>query len=432
MKNNKFIKSTLILLVGGFITKILGMIIRIVMTRLIGTEGIGLYMLIMPTFSLFIGLAHLGMPISISKLVSEDKKNNKNLLANAIPLSLAVNIFIIVFLLFSSHFIADNLLKDSRCFYGLVSIGLVLPFISISNILRGYFFGKQRMMPHVISNITEDIIRLVVISLGIPFALSFGIEFAVGFIVLSNIISELTSILILFFFLPKNFSIKANDLKFNRDNVRDILKISIPTTTSRLIGNIGYFFEPIIITFVLLKVGYSNSFILNEYGIINGYVMPLVMLPSFFTMALSQAILPIVSNSSARGNYDYLKGKIRQAITLSLIIGIPVTILFVFYPHLPLNLIYNTNEGLNYIKVIAPICLLHYIQAPLTSVLQGLGLASEAMKDTVIGMFIRTFCLFFFSFCKIGMWGLIIATCSNIMYVTFMHIKKVRKALKFC
>ena len=81
----KFIISTIILLVGGFLTKILGMIIKIVMTRLIGTEGIGLYMMILPTFSLFIGLAQAGFPIAISKLVAEDTKNNKKIYASLFP-----------------------------------------------------------------------------------------------------------------------------------------------------------------------------------------------------------------------------------------------------------------------------------------------------------------------------------------------------------
>ena len=75
----KFILSTLILLIGGFLTKVLGMIIKIVMTNLMGTEGIGLYMMILPTFSLFISLAQFGFPIAISKLVAEDNKNNKKL-----------------------------------------------------------------------------------------------------------------------------------------------------------------------------------------------------------------------------------------------------------------------------------------------------------------------------------------------------------------
>ena len=83
MVKNKFILSTLILLIGGFITKILGMIIKIIMTRMIGTKGISLYMLIMPTFNLFIVLAQMGFPIAISKIVSEDKTENKKLIISS-------------------------------------------------------------------------------------------------------------------------------------------------------------------------------------------------------------------------------------------------------------------------------------------------------------------------------------------------------------
>ena len=70
MNKEKFIKSTIILIIGGFITKILGMVIKVINTRLIGLEGISLYMLIFPTFSLFMSLSQFSLPTSVSKLVS--------------------------------------------------------------------------------------------------------------------------------------------------------------------------------------------------------------------------------------------------------------------------------------------------------------------------------------------------------------------------
>ena len=94
MKKNKFIVSTIVLIIGGFITKILGMIIKIIMTRLVGTEGIGLYMLVNPTFMLFIAICTLGLPTAISKLVSEDKRNNKKLVFSSLFLILIINIYI--------------------------------------------------------------------------------------------------------------------------------------------------------------------------------------------------------------------------------------------------------------------------------------------------------------------------------------------------
>ena len=427
---NKFIKSTFILIIGGFITKIIGMFIKIVMTRLLGTLGIGMYSLISPTFMLLISLASLGLPIAISKLVAEDKRNNKNLIFLCFPITLFINVLIMIFLVFFSGYISNNLLHEPRIKLGLICIGFVLPFISISSVLRGYFFGKQRMVPHVVSNVTEDFVRLIVIMIGVPFFLKKGIEFAIAFIVLSNIFSELTSIFVLFFFLPRNFKIARSDLVFDKQNIRDVLGISLPTTGSRLIGNIGYFLEPIVMTYFLLKSGYTNSFIVTEYGIINGYVMPLVLLPSFFTLAISQAIIPVISYNYSNRNYDLVKNKIRQGIIFSLLIGIPCTLIFLFIPHIPLKFIYNTNLGIPYIRVMSIVCLLHYIQSPISSSLQAMGKARDSMMGTLFGMVLRTVVLIIGSSVHIGMWGLVIATSVNIIFVTLYDYGKVSTYLK--
>lgn len=427
---NTFLKSTIILLIGGFITKILGMIIKIVTNRLIGTEGLGIYMLITPTFMLLITIAQLGFPTAISKLVAEEKSNNKNLVFSIIPFSLILNFIIMILLLFFSKYIAINLLHEPRTLYGLKCIGFVLPFISISSILRGYFFGKEQMIPHIISNITEDIIRLITLIIGIPIFLKNGIDKAVCFIILSNIVSELTSIFVLFFFIPKNFKLKKEDITPKKKNITNILNISIPTTSSRIIGNIGYFLEPIILTFFLLKNGYTNNYIVNEYGIINGYVMPLLLLPSFFTLAVSQALIPVVSKAYSNNDILYTKRKIKQGILFSIIIGIPSTLLFLFIPEIPLKLVYNTQEGINYIKIMAPICLLYYFQSPLSSSLQAMGYSKDSMIGTILGVSIKLITLIICSNLKIGLWGLIISTSLNIIIVTIYDYSRVKYHLK--
>jgi len=430
MKKNKFILSTIILIIGGLLTKIISMVIKIVMTRLVGTEGIGLYMLVNPTFMLCIAICTLGLPTAISKLVAENKRNNKKLVFSATFIAITINLILMSLVIIFAKFISINLLHDERTYYSIISIGLVLPFISISSILRGYFFGRQRTFPHVLSNNLEDITRLISIILFTPFFLKKGLEFAVSFLILSNIISELTSIFVLFFFLPKNFKLTKNDLTPSLTNIKDIMSISLPTTGSRLIGTIGLFFEPIILTYFLLKSGYSNDFIVSEYGIINGYVMPIILLPSFFSGAISQALLPIVSNGYINKNKDYIIKKIKQAIFISLLIGIPSTIIFMMCPHVFLNILYKTNEGINYIRILAPICLFHYIQAPLTSVMQAMGLSKKAMMGTLFGMILKIITLIICCNLKIGLWGLILASGVNILYVTIDHLICVINKLK--
>ena len=212
---NKLIKSTFILLIGGAITKILGMIIKIVITRMIGIEGVSLYTLIMPTFGLLIDLAQLVFPIAISTLVAEGKSNNRRMILGIIPVSLFLNMTIIALLVILAPFISNNLLHEPRTYYGILATGLVLPFISISSILRGYFYGKERLLPHIFSNIMEDVIRLIILIIGIPIFLLKGIEITIFFLIVSNIISECSSILIFTFCLPKK-NISKNDFLPNK------------------------------------------------------------------------------------------------------------------------------------------------------------------------------------------------------------------------
>lgn len=426
---NKFIKSTIILIIGGMLTKILGMIIKITLTRTVKEEGIALYMLVLPTFNLFISLCNLGVPTAITKLISERKKSSKKIIIPTTYLILLYNIILIIILLLIAPILSNKLLHNPNTYYPLISIGLTLPFIAISSIIKGYFFGKEKVFPSALSNIIEQLVRLLLTIFLVSHMMKYGLKIAITTVVLINIISELSSIIILILFLPKE-KIKEED--FHRDNkiLKEILGISIPTTLGRLIGSITYFLEPIIITNILKYVGYSTNYITLEYGIINGYVYPLLLLPSFFTLAISSAILPIVSNSYSNKNYTYTKHKINTAIFFSLLIGVPITLIFIFIPKIPLNLIYNTNQGLNYIPYISPFFLLHYIQSPLTSSLNGMGKSKEAMKGTLYGGIIKIISLIILCFSKIGLWSLPISSILNIIVVTTHHIYHVNKTLK--
>ena len=427
---SKFVKSTIILIIGGLITKLLGMLIKVVLTRAVTEQGIGLYMLILPTFNLFITLCTLGLSPAISKLISEKKRNSKKIILSIIPLVVIYNLILIILLFLIAPILSKYLLQNNDTYYPLIAVGLTLPFICISSIIKGYYFGKERMFPHTLSNIIEQLVRLAFTYFYIPGLLNFGINTAIIGVVLINIISEFASIIILLLFLPKEEIITKNDFKLDKPILKDVLNISIPSTGSRLIGSLVYFFEPIILTFCLKYSGYTNEFITLEYGIINGYVYPLLLMPSFFTLAISNALLPVISNSYSNNNKIYARKKLKQAIFFSLLIGIPCTLLFMIIPDILLKFIYNTSSGIKYIIFIAPFFLLHYIQAPLTSCMQAMGMAKEAMYGTLVGSIIKTVLLVILSFLKIGIWGLVISSIFNIIYVTIHHYYHVNKTLK--
>ena len=233
---NKFIKSTIILIIGGGITKILAMVIKIFLTRAIGDMGIATYMMVLPTFNLFITLCSLSMSTSISKLISE-RRNSKRVVLSIVPTSLIYNFVLMFLLILFAPVIANNLLKNSLTYYPIMAIAFTLPFICISSILKGYFYGNENMGPYVVSNIVEQIVRLLFIIFMIPKMIKYGISVAVTLVVLINIVSEFSSIVCLILFIP-NKKISLNDFKLDKVILKDVLNISIPSTVSRLIGSI--------------------------------------------------------------------------------------------------------------------------------------------------------------------------------------------------
>lgn len=417
---NKFIKSTIILIIGGGITKLLAMVIKIALARSIGNDGIGIYMMILPTFNLFITLSTLSLSTSLGKLIAE-KRSSKKVIFSSIPFTMIYNFFLMIILIFLSKFISNTLLNNSITYYPILCISFTLPIIALSGILKGYFFGKNNMFPYTFENICEQIVRLLFIIFIVPKLLNISLIVAISSLVLVNILSEGIAIIIMLLFIP-NKSLDKESFKVDKNIVKDVLNISIPSTGSRLIGSISYFLEPIILTYAMLKSGSSLSFITSEYGIVTGYVYALLLIPSFFTMAISTSLLPIISKNYAERNMRIVKKGLSQGMLFSLLIGCFFTMLFMLFPNYILKFIYNTTLGSDYVRLIAPFFIFHYIQGPLTTYLQAINKAKCAMYGTLLGSIIKNILLFVLAICNYKIWSLIISTIVNILIVTIHHI----------
>lgn len=426
---NKFLTSTLILILGGFITRILGFIIKIVYTRIILEEGVSLHSLVMPTYSLLITIATLALPLAISKLVAEEKTRSIKIICSSVLIVIIVNILLITLMFVGSKFIAYNLLKNKNVYILLLACTVTLPFVSLSSIVKGYFFGKQRMLPYALSNSLEQVVRLILIILFLPYFMKKSILLAVAALILFNIISEISSIIVFLFFIPKNAILTKQDLKPNIHVMKDVLDVSLPTVSSRFIGNIGFFFEPILLTNILLAVGYSSEFILMEYGAYNAYSMALLTMPSFFVAAISSALIPEISKFHQKRNKEMVRRRFYQALGISFVLGLVFSIFILFFKEELLWILYHTKSGADYITVLAPFFVLFYLESPIISTLQGLGLASYTMKITLIGVILKSIILAGFSFLRIGIYGLIISEIVNIIFVVGTNFYKIKKVM---
>ena len=186
---------------------------------------------------------------------------------------------------------------------------------------------------------------------------------------------------------------------------KEILSISIPTVSGRLVGNIGFFFEPILLTNILLFAGYSMDFILNEYGAYNAYTISLLAMPSFFIAAISSSLLPEISRFYYQKNINMVKRRLKQALILSFIVGIIFSSFIYLFREPLLSTLYNTTKGSEYIEILAPFFI------------------------TMVAVIVKLLSMSLLSLCHIGMYSLVIAEIIDIFIVVILCTKNIKKEL---
>ena len=429
IKNNSFYKSTFILLFGGIFGKVIGFILKIIVTRSLGTDGVGLFSLLNPTSTLLSVLAVFYYSNAISKLISEGTSNPKSIIISIIPISLLINLLFIIITIIIAPYLSDNLLKESSLYLPIIFLSLTMPFISISSIIKGYFWGKQNMGPYMISNFIEQVVRLIIISLFIKRVMTYGIIKTICFISIVNMIGEISSQLVMIRYFPK-FKLSIKDLKINFIDVKNVLSYTLPITLSKIIGTLSYFLEPILITNILLYVGYTKSYITCEYGSVNAYALSTLLMPQFFTQNMATSLIPELSKQYSLKNYKMCIKRIKEIVFISVLIGGISTIIITIFPEFFLNTLYHTNKGIDYIRLLSPFTIFFYIEYPLVNALQALGEVKVTFKITIITSLIKILSIIIFSFFKIGMYSLIISIIINLISSTLLYYRKLYHLLK--
>ena len=427
MKKNKLLKNTIILILGGMLTKILGFIVKILYTRYLKEEGISLITLVFPTYSLLLTLSSFALPLAVSKLIAKNEKRKSTIIFNSLYITLGIDILLILIVLLFSRYFSIFLLKDERCYYLIITLLINLPFVSITSILKAYFFGTENVLPISLSNISEEIIKTVLIIFLLPKLIVKGLLIGVVSYLFINIICEMCSFIVLYFFLPKKFNIKNLSYKYNHECVSDLLNICVPTASGRIISSIGYFFEPIIVCNLLLYKGFDKSFIHLNYGYFQGYAIAILTIPSFFLMALSSNIIPIVTKLHIKNQKSRIKKLIVKTIVSVLILSIIFSSILSLFGKRLMIILYKSSKGYRYLKQLCPFFILFYLENPLMSVLQAIDQEKKVFKITTSGIIVKNLCLVIFIISGVGFNSLIISEISNIIFVVTLCIYHLRK-----
>lgn len=442
MTRQTFLQGTLILIFAGMITRLLGFVNRLVVARLMGEEGVGLYMMALPSLFLIITLTQLGLPVAISKRVAEANANNnkqkvKKIVTVALIITLMTSIIFTTVLILGAPILANHLLTDERTIFPLLAMSPIVPIIAISSVIKGYFQGMHNMKPQSFALIIEQFVRIIFVAFFVKLFIPFGIEFAAAGAVFSVIIGEFCSLAYLLYSFKQQKTIKIryrffSYLRSSKNTLKELFSIALPSTGSRMIGSFSNFLEPILVTQSLAIAGVASTMVTKQYGELMGYVMPLLFLPTFITNSLSIAIVPSISEAEAKKHSQLTHYRIHQAVRISFASGALAMIILSLFSVPILTYMYGTANASHFIILMAPFFILQYIQSPLQASLQALDLARPAMWNSLIGNLVKLLVMFVLaSNPHFGIMGVAIAIVTGVVLITSLHLATLHKNIQF-
>ncbi|WP_276352789.1 stage V sporulation protein B [Cohnella caldifontis] len=438
VRKQTFIQGAMILLAAGLVNRLLGFIPRIALPRMIGAEGVGLIQLVYPFMIVILTVIAGGLPLAVAKLVAEadsrgDAAAVKRIVRGAMTISLTAGLTAAAVCLGLASWISTAVMTDPRVHAAFLAMIPVLPLVAVSSVWRGYFQGKQNMIPSAFSSTTETVVRIALSLLLAALFLPYGLEAAAGGAMLGTAAGEAAGLLVLWIQASRDAKIGTEDeRKFpdppqplppgRRPVYRLLFGIAVPVTGSRLIGSLSYLLESILTARSLAAAGLPAAAATAQYGALQGMVIPLLLLPSALTYSLAVSLVPSLSEAAARQDWTTIHKRLHQSMRLAVVTGAPFVVLMTLLAGPLSTLLYGDDSMAGMLRWMAPIAIFLYMQAPLQAALQALDRPGTALFNTFAGAAVKLALIVQLAAQpELGIRGAVIAIGVNMVLVTLLN-----------
>ncbi|SMC07450.1 stage V sporulation protein B [Sulfobacillus thermosulfidooxidans DSM 9293] len=375
--------GTLTLTGAALASRGLGLIYRMLLSRFLGSEGLGFFQMIFPFYIALVTLAIAGTPVAVSQLVAEEHVNRPLLVRRALTVVFVTSLPLIAFVIFGAKPLAMILYHDMRFVPLLVTLAPALIAVGFSAVLRGYFVGVQRLRYPAVSQVAEQLSRVVILYTILnvfgQHAFSNAPLVAVALIPLGEGISLIILGLAYYRSLSDDSLLETKPVF-----VSQILRLSIPVTLSRLLGSLVGVIEAFLIPWRLEMAGMSTYNAIRYFGQLTGMALPLILFPTALSMALATNLIPIVAQAQSHHDQDSIRLALVESLNTTALFTIPVTIFLLafgvrlddlfFHAHIPSNLFYPLALGGFFL----------YFDITLAGALRGLGRTDLPMRNDLI------------------------------------------------
>ena len=451
----KYFFNALIVASASIIMHSISVSFNIFITGKIGSEAMGLVSLVSGVFGFGVTLATSGINLAVVRLVSSalpyseelcrfDKKSSmhvRKIMTSALSYCLFFSILSSILLFILSRAIGDFILADQRVIKSLRIMSFSFVPIAISSMLNGYFCAVRRVYKNVIVQFFEQGVKIFATSSFLMLFAPHNIEYACICIALGGLISELGSVSlnVILYFFDRNihqkrksdkeiiFSILSKKLGyvskkpqkvpffarlklFFGDTYKgkgDVFSIAFPVAISAYVRSLLSTVENLAIPWGLKRSGLNSSMALSSYGVLCGFVFPLIFFPSSVLGAFASLLVPEISSSYEAKDFSRIRYITKRVFSFSLLFSLCVSGIFICFSNEIGVYFFKSNEAAELIKLLSPLIPLMYLDSAVDAILKGIGEQIYSMRVNIIDSFLSVI-LIIILLPKFGIYGYVL------------------------
>lgn len=396
----RFLVSGLALTAVALLLRTVGVFFHAFITGRVGASATGLYQLTMSVYSPALTLATAGVNLAASRLVAEELGKRRGgrpravlgrCLAYAGVLSLLVGFLLFLLTPYISHHWLGSC--DAETLLRLLAVGL--PFIALSSAMNGYFTAIRQATKTAAVQLIEQGFKIFFTMLLLARIPEEGITCLVA-VVLVNVASDLISCLATALLCYRQAR-RGRDAGGNEKEgiTPRILAVTLPISISSFLRSGLVAVEHLLIPRGLKKSGVPYDTAMASYGALSGMALPILLFPASFLYSFLGLLIPELAEEKERGRHDRIAFCTSTVLRTVFVFGIGAAgILFAFAEPLG-HSIYHSAEASRYLRLLAPLLPIMYLDTAVDSMLKGLGEQVFTMKVNVLDALVSVGAVFF-------------------------------------
>ncbi len=421
--------NAMLLTAATLLMRTVGVTFQIFISNRVGAEAMGLFSLMSGVYGFALTLATSGIHLGVTHVVvdavgKQQPERIRPAMFRAVLYALSLGVGASVLLIAFAEPIGTVWLKDARTVVSLRLFGISLPLIALSAVFGGYFTAVRRAYKNAAAQGFEQAVKIGATMYLLALCVPRGIEETCCALVLGGTLAELGSFLFSFALYAidrKGHASKKGSIKNSRAEGQRLLKIAVPVAMTAYVRSGLVTLEHILIPEGLRGSGNSHAAALAAYGSIQGMALPIILYPAALISSFSGLLVPELAECAVQGKPRRIRYMISRVWSLSLLFSIGVAGILICFSTEIGNALYPNTEAGNYIRLLAPLIPIMYVDTATDAMMKGLGEQVYSMNINLVDALLSVI-LVWLLIPRMGIWGYLITIYFSELFNTVLSI----------